>query len=323
MAWTPFNRTPPSLLLLTLLSWTGHVSSKTTRRGDISISMAYSNLDTTTFCSNLTIGEPDSCEDALIVPMYPNHQVPEGSLISPQKMWYARRLDDGVYISGQPTPRQIKYAADSGFKTVVSVFTHKGQLSPDGKEVLISTATEKFIVENLAGMKFFTVLDGDQDGDWNSVDAVRKMTEIIRQLELPALIHCRKGVVSTFLALLYYANQTVNDPDFKPRVNSTRFYEITRKHGLDFVKLLNYTSATVTSITGKALPKTARAPKVSLAQWYSYWASRPLYENWYTAGQINANDLYVIKATGFNQIVNLRKGTTHGGRPSQVSLLFI
>ncbi|XP_012943272.1 uncharacterized protein LOC101857383 isoform X1 [Aplysia californica] len=243
---------------------------------------------------------------------------------SPRKMWFARKLYHQLHFGGQLSDRQIKYAADSGFKSVVSIFEHDATFDNLGKQLTPSSEEERRLVEDVAGMKYFELLPKGQGGDWFKVSSVEKMTRVYEQLEFPALLHCQRGVSVVFLTLMYYANQTIHDPNFEPKVDIRSFYSITRKLGLDFLSTFKVATQTVEMITGEEVPESARSPSVSLANWFNFWPGFPVYNNWFITGQINANMVSQIKAQGFVTVVNVRKNvTTELGKPSQESVELI
>ncbi|GFS15318.1 hypothetical protein ElyMa_003183700 [Elysia marginata] len=145
--------------------------------------------------------------------------------------------------------------------------------------------------------------------------AIERMRDVYPKIELPALFHCERGVAVTMHILLYYATEHQKPV---PQIDNQRFYQLTNKHGLDFVELFApWTEKTVEEVFGKPKPSLARKPAVSVPMWFDYWQAHPVRGNWFIAGQIASVDLPVIKATGFLTVLNIRQGLTHKEKPAQ------
>ncbi|GFR67166.1 beta-lactamase hydrolase-family protein [Elysia marginata] len=145
--------------------------------------------------------------------------------------------------------------------------------------------------------------------------AIERMRDVYPKIELPALFHCERGVAVTMHILLYYAMEHQKPV---PQIDNQRFYQLTKKHRLDFVELFApWTEKTVEEVFGKPKPSLATKPAVSIPMWFDYWQAHPVRDNWFIAGQIASVDLPVIKATGFRTVLNIRQGLTHKEKPAQ------
>jgi len=51
-----------------------------------------------------------------------------GSAFPSPKTWWTKQITRQVYAAGRLTGRQIKYAADAGFRTLVSLYQFEGRL---------------------------------------------------------------------------------------------------------------------------------------------------------------------------------------------------
>ncbi|GFO42809.1 hypothetical protein PoB_006931400 [Plakobranchus ocellatus] len=321
------------LLTICLLSQTPHINASARRRGDLEFSetdnypeeteqlpkpLRQEQQDQPHDCDNSTIGGSSSCPHHLLTTLY-GDTIYDNPLFSKRKMWFARRLNIGIHVAGQLTARQIKYAADSGFKSIVTIFDQDGKKGPNGDTLILSTLEEEELA-NLAGMKFFRVLK--REDDWFSVTAVERMSAVYPKVELPALFHCERGVSVALLILLHYARETRKTSRSiggqTPFMDSKRFYELNNLHGIDFVDVFSsWTNETIENITGTSMPADVSKPIVALSMWCDYWQAHPIRGNWFIAGQINEVDLPTINSTGFHTVLNLRDGLTHDTKPSQ------
>ena len=267
-------------------------------------------------CVNSTIGEASSCPSPLLTTLYGDPYIEFNPAFSSKKLWFARRLNEGVYVAGQLTPRHIKYAADSGIKSIVTIFDHEG--TGEGNATYkLSTDKEEDLVK-LTGMKFFRILGPDNYHDWQKEAAVERMKDVYPKVELPAIFHCERGVAVTMHILLYYAKEYQLLSKAVPKIDNERFFELGRIHGLDFAGLFfNLVRNTTEKIFGELKPPSAVSPFVSVPTWFNYWQCHPISGNWFMAGQIASDDLPVIKAT-FPTVLNIRQGLKHNGKPAQV-----
>ncbi|KAL8589356.1 hypothetical protein ACOMHN_021508 [Nucella lapillus] len=254
--------------------------------------------------------------------VFPSRIKPPG-LKATRKCWWAKEITPDFHVAGQLTERQIKYAADAGFKSILSLFTYPDDEPRQtfGGDSMPDTAEAKKIAEEIAGLKFVNLLDPMDE--WAGVEAVEKMTRVLRDLPKPVLMHCDRGYTITFVTLMYLANQTRHDPTFTPRITSQDFYNISAAMGLDFLSRIP--QETVSIITGEPVPKDPPRPDTVPEDWMDYWMAHPVHKNWYIAGQITRSHLSVLDEVGFRSVVNLRSGITLDGKPNQeeVNLLNI
>lgn len=254
--------------------------------------------------------------------VFPDRSKPPG-LKAARKCWWAKEITPQLHVSGRLTERQIKYAADAGFKSIVSLFTYPDNEPRQtfGGDSLPNTAEAKKITEDIAGLKYVNLLDPMDE--WASVEAVQKLTQTLPSLPKPVLLYCDRGYTITFVTLMYLANQTKTDPNFSPRITSKDFYNITAAMGLDFISRIP--QEVVSEITGETKPKDPPKAEVEPEEWMDYWVAHPVYKNWYTAGQITKTHLKVMEEVGFKTVINIRSGIMLDGKPNQeeVNLLNI
>lgn len=241
-------------------------------------------------------------------------------LKAPKKLWWAKEITPDYHVAGRLSERQIKYAADGGFKSIVSLFHYDEPLLYGGGEYLPSSKEEEEIVKS-AGMQFYKVgLTGLHD-KWASVETVEHISRILPTLEKPILLHCNRGYTISFVTLMHMANRTRHDPSFTPKISSGNFYNITAAMGIDFT--MENTKQVVAEITGEEVVKNPPRLNAEPELWKIYWKAHPVYKNWFTAGQIRDTDLKVLEEVGFKAVVNMRQGVETDGKPSQEQVTLI
>ncbi|GFO42810.1 beta-lactamase hydrolase-like protein [Plakobranchus ocellatus] len=254
-----------------------------------------------------------------------SRHVPPG-LHEPTKAWWAKEITPFFHVCGRLSERQIKYAAEAGFKSILSLFPYPDDCPGDcGGEYLPVTTEERSIVEDIAKLQFIPLL-GPLD-EWASVEAVEKFTAEISKIEKPALLHCDRGYTITFVVLLYLANQTRYDPNFEPRIHTKEFYEISASMGLDFLSRIPV--EIVSEVTGEAKINiknlTVPRPHFHPVEWLDFWFAHPVYYNWFSAGQIYQSHMAPLKDFGYESVLNVRSGAFYNGKANQeeVNLLNI
>lgn len=256
--------------------------------------------------------------------VFPARLKPPG-LNEPTKAWWAKEITPLLHVAGRLSERQIKYAAEAGFKSILSLFPYPDDCPGNcGGEYLPVTTEEKNIVEKV-GLQFVPLLNPLDE--WSSVEAVEKFTSVIEHLDKPALLHCDRGYTIVFVVLLYLANQTRYDPHFDPRIYSQEFYSISASMGLNFLSRIPV--EVVSEVTGepeinlKSL--TVPHPKFDPEDWLDFWFAHPVYYNWFIAGQIYNSHLSPLKDFGYKTVLNVRSGVVYKNKPNQeeVNLLNI
>ena len=258
--------------------------------------------------------------------VFPSRLKPPG-LQSANKAWWAKEITPDFHVCGRLSDRQIKYAAEAGFKSILSLFTYPAGDPPGsfGGDYLPVTVAEKVLVEQVAGLQFTALLDPMDE--WSSVEAIQKFTAVAPTLKKPALLHCDRGYTIAYVALLYMANQTRHNPVFEPKIRLKEFFDITASMGLDFFSRIPF--EVLSEVTGIKCPKLddKSVPRANFEpeDWLDYWFAHPVFKNWFIAGQITKSHVEPLKEFGYRSVVNIRPGTTYKGKPSQgeVNLLNI
>ncbi|XP_050411917.2 uncharacterized protein LOC126826863 [Patella vulgata] len=246
----------------------------------------------------------------------------EPGLKSPFKLWWAKEITPDIHVAGRLTARQIKYAEEGGFQSIVSLFTH-GSQKRLGDDVLPSTEETSKMINSLCNLQFKTVLDTEKRKSWNPKAAVDELEHILTGLKKPILLFSETSRAAAFVTLMYIAKQTKVNSDFETPLNSERFYRIGASMGMDFTS--DFYKKIVSEITGEPIVHIPSAPNAEPRSWIKYWQAYPVYRNWFTAGQMIKPTFSVVEEAGFSSIVNLRAGVTFCENPSQeeVTLLNI
>lgn len=240
---------------------------------------------------------------------------------SPAKLWWAKEITPEFHVAGRLTERQIKYAAEGGFRSIVSMFVYETDDTGSFGGEYLPTSAEAWATSHLAGLQYVALFG--QNEDWASVEAVQKLGSVLPSLNRPILLHCDRGYTITFVVLMYMANQTRYNPDYEPKIYSDNFYRITAAMGLDFTD--PDVKAVVANITGEEIVENPPKHNCKPDQWLDFWLAHPISRLWYAAGQIRQCDIKVLEAVGFKAVVNMRLGLHNNGQPSQepVTLLNI
>ena len=234
-------------------------------------------------------------------------------LEAPAKLWWAKEITSDFHVAGRLTERQIKYAAEGGFRSIVSMFVYETDDAGSFGGEYLPTSAEAWATSHLAGLQYVALLG--QNDDWASVEAVQKLASVLPVLKRPVLLHCDRGYTITFVILMYMANQTRYNPDYEPKIYSDNFYRITAAMGLDFTD--PDIKAVVANITGEEIVENPPRHNCEPDEWLDFWLAHPISRLWYAAGQIRQCDVKMLEAVGFKVVINMRLGNTNDGKPSQ------
>lgn len=234
-------------------------------------------------------------------------------LNSPMKLWWTKQVTEDYFVAGRLSRRQLQYASEGGFKSIISLFTYKNHKDCClGKEYLPSTIEMASHAKEV-GLQFRTVLD-ESNGS-SSVDL--KLDQSLRNIPKPVLLFSDRGHSATYALFMFLLKNSIETTDF----SMDKAVAMSEVLGMDLS--MKCTNQKLCKVAGENLdfPKLNVLPK----NWLEYWPAIPVYKNWFVAGQILESHIPLIKKAGFKSVVNLRAGTTHKGKPSQekVNLLNI
>ncbi len=219
------------------------------------------------------------------------------------KTWWVKHVTDGIYTAGRLTETEIKYAMEVGFNSMVVLWreTQEGNI---GDEVLPTTSQEELIIANINAptrMKQFALVTDDKV-NWMTSETLKIFVNLAATLPKPILFHCNNSYQSSFLALLALLIQGDLDID--------GFYTKASALGFDYFKDPTLQSVVqsiygITTIDGDKISH----PDLAIPDWYKrYWMLKPVYREWYIAGQIQRNHLPMVDTVGFVTYINSRKG---------------
>lgn len=221
------------------------------------------------------------------------------------KLWWTKQVTPEYYVAGRLSRRQLQYAAEGGFKSVVSLFTYENDKDCClGMDYLPATSKMATIAKE-SGLQFRTVMDSAGTLP-SSADSVSQLKQALNNIPTPVLVLSDRGYSATFTLFMYLLNYDKN-------FTMDRAAAISHVLGMDLS--MKCTNQKLCKVTGENVEfsKLDNLPK----QWLNYWHAIPVYKNWFVAGQILESHIPRIMQAGFKSVVNLRAGTTHKGKPAQ------
>ena len=214
------------------------------------------------------------------------------------KTWWAKRISSDLYTAGRLTERQIKYAADAGFRTIVSLFTFNDNYMI-GDDRMLNTTSSRDVAERLAGITFEVVVKSR--AEVAKMETVRKFASIMSRAAKPVLLHCSTANRASFMALTYLG--------YTKQMNSLHIYNYGSRLGYDFASKAPFRYL-ISNVTGEPPLTNPPKPDVTIPAWNKkYWLMKPVYRNWYVAGQIQSNYVSHLASLGLNVIINCRQPT--------------
>ena len=235
----------------------------------------------------------------LVIPRHADHV----DFPSP-KTWWVKRISPDLYTAGRLTERQIKYASEAGFGTIVSLFTHEDNYSI-GDDRVLNTTDSRYVAERLGGIAFHVILlPGDEMA---RLETVQKFAAVMAWARKPILLHCFTAQSASLISLSYLS-QTVG-------FGSREIYTRGALLGYTFAAKDHYRSL-IEAVTGEQPLAHPPTPDVTLPLWNThYWLIKSVYKNWYMAGQIQMNQAGNLSSLGIDTIVNCRQPAFSGILP--------
>ena len=234
-----------------------------------------------------------------------------------RKTWWSKRLrSDLFHTAGRLTERQIKYASESGFKTLISLFTYDtdvGDAYFSGGNYLPSTDKSRYIAERLCGIRLHALLKSGAN-DWKNNATVQHLHDIVRKSKKPILFFSDKSYAATFLLLLHFANITEKEDVQlgEPSLSRQEVFQNGAQLGFHY-ETNNKLIDLMFNVIGDVDPTPFNvSPDIHSEKWYQYyWQMKPVYENVFISGQIQEHHLANIKSVGIVSVVNTRRGLTN------------
>ncbi|XP_077870322.1 uncharacterized protein LOC144363583 [Saccoglossus kowalevskii] len=229
-----------------------------------------------------------------------------------RKGWWTRRITNDFHTAGRLSQRQIKYASEVGFKSILSVFNFPED-GVFGDEYLPSSS-ESVNIAGIAGISL-TVLPVETENLVSS-SVLNLFSLSVDSLQTPILVTCIHSYYATLYTLVYLVK---TNPDFE----SQDIIDIGHSLGHDYTQpaILQL----IATETGDNV--TISTSEFSSSPLLNYWLAKPIESNWYISGQTYKQHIPMIESAGYKAIINLRKGVQGGthNEPSQeeVTLLNI
>ena len=243
----------------------------------------------------LSVGKDDGDEPTV----KPDHVTEKHFDFPAPKTWWAKRISSDLYTAGRLTERQIKYAADAGFGSVIALinFTDSYDIGPD--RVLTTTASRD-VAERVTGITFELLTQ--TKSQVYTAETVARFIKLMARVPKPVLFHCSSGRRASMISLIYLSNTT--------GLSARDIYHRGALLGYHFAVKTKYVGL-ITAVTGVPLMADPPRPDVSLPDWnHGYWLMKPVYKNWYVAGQIQANYASNLASMGVGVVVNCRQHAT-------------
>ncbi|CAH1799839.1 unnamed protein product [Owenia fusiformis] len=233
-----------------------------------------------------------------------------GTILPSPKLWWARRITKDFYTAGRLTARQIKYAHEVGFRSIVSTFNFT-ESETLGDEHLPSAKEYVDIAQECCGMPYKAIfLPGEGVPDASRIEVIQRFWNVMQEFPKPVLFHCKIAFTASFVLLAHLANMTRHDNAFNPQIKSADIYRIGAEIGNDYTA--EHFRKTIAEITGEPEIENPQVPDAQPLLWrYHGWFIKPILNNWFFAGQSHYTHLELHKGGGFKSIVNLRSGISY------------
>ena len=189
-----------------------------------------------------------------------------------RKTWWAKQITTDLHVSGRLTENQIKYAKESGYKSIISLFniTTRSYIGPGVVDPLPSTDEAAKLSWDI-GLSFRTVLSTDQSlTDWVTESTILAFSQAFESAPKPAILYDHNGYASAFIGLLHYLNRSKSDDAAEPRMNASTFFKRASILGYSYKE--NRTMNDLVLKVDKsenATPKDEPNVLPSLADWYT------------------------------------------------------
>ena len=220
------------------------------------------------------------------------------------KTWWAKRISSDLYTAGRLTERQIKYAADAGFGSIISLLEFPTSYDI-GADRVLNTTNSRYVAEALAGMKFEVLVKTKLEVV--KIETIRKFAEMMSRAPKPVLFHCVTAYTASFVALAYLG--------YTKTMTSLEIYNHGAQLGYDYSTKAVLRDL-ISNVTGEPPLRNPPKPDVTVPTWNKkYWLIKPVYRNWYMAGQIQSNYVKNVTAMGIDVIINCRQPSISGRIP--------
>ena len=239
------------------------------------------------------------------------------------KTWWAKRLvGSEYYTAGQLTARQLKYAMEDQFKSIVALHYYENSCDKvlQAGEYFPSTKQAVNIVNMTTGVEYHVVLKKGED--WTQSVVFKRLGDIVANAPKPLLFYSNTQEKAVFMLLLSFTrtHRPCSHCDDMPKISVHELFIAASNLGFNFDKE-NYADL-ISNITKVKIQHKIYL-NLAITDWYkTFWPAKPIENNWYVAGQISNRWVKAIKKQNFKTILNFRQRFFPDTRvPEGVSLL--
>ena len=174
-------------------------------------------------------------------------------------------------MTGRLTENQIKYAKESGYKSLISLFNMKdrdhigpGELDPQPS----TSETETLCTE--IGLQFAAVLTSNQEeSQWTTESTLWKFSQKFESLPKPLILFGHDGYASAFIGLLYYLNRAKSDASAEPQIDVSSFFKIASVLGYPYLENQTLIDLVLKIAEVPKLPDNLPKPELNKPKWYT------------------------------------------------------
>ena len=192
-----------------------------------------------------------------------------------RKTWWSKAITNELHVAGQLSTKQIKYANDSSFKSLISLFTvPQQQQSSDAAAAAPSTADASALVTGL-NRTFHTILqtqapaDGAGSSSWATEATLMKFKTAFESSHKPVMFYGHDGYAPCFVALLYYANSSTSGTALE---KVSELFRRGAAFGYNYVDDDDLRKLALRVVGADPMVKTTdlpRPPSLNLPNWYA------------------------------------------------------
>lgn len=210
---------------------------------------------------------------------------------------FLKRAMPGVFVSGRLTSRHLRYIAEAGYASVVSL-TH----FPSDESSYQGVSGEWLSTDNEAALlSSYGVAFRDIDATLTQA-SFDSFAQAMNSIPKPVLVHCESGWKASLFGQLYLTRVgAAAAEDFYAHSISLGYDYQTSQDAVSFVN----------TIISVAVETTAPSINLALARGgdsYNdyFWVHRLGNDSWYSVGQVLESHVDAIKSAGYKSVISFR-----------------